>query len=518
MGTHQVRYDLFISYSRDDEDEVVRLQSALEKLARPIFRRRAMRVFRDNTGLPVGPAWRRQIHGAIDDSRCMVLVVSPSSARSEPVREELHHWIETREGDDLYLAHLAGTLLWSEADNDWTADSDVPDEIRGLVEEEPGYLKLTEHQSGLDGDARLLNASVLLASPVRKKSVERLLWMEKHKRSRTFATATSLLVCIALVFTFVYALRLRASRLTTNCDPAAQPTSGHLGEVEGSLVSTGVASGQRWGLVIGDALWELDTAAHVEQFGYDPAKAVPKDLASFNALSQTHYAPKDGLLFREIDSGHDQPGRLYLIEAGMPFEVANPNDLSDVGLSVRDAQLVPADPYPMRQPIASLYARPGALVRVHGTDGVWKVDDKGHWIRARRICDDAYVPTLPRSKFIMNNLHFRSDLNAARPDKIDARPIPANVSPSVSITCMPGNYKRRGNGRLHNLTQFKVKYLVNMSTVNSQGKKTGSHEPETVTAPAGGSVPWKVVFRKARKTKGDGSHCRLQIDVLHVYS
>ena len=73
-------YDVFISYSHAADGRLApALQSGLEQLARPWFQRRALRVFRDQTGLSVNPhlwgaisaalvdrpSWKSAIQGAI---------------------------------------------------------------------------------------------------------------------------------------------------------------------------------------------------------------------------------------------------------------------------------------------------------------------------------------------------------------------------------------------------------------------------------------------------------------------
>jgi hypothetical protein len=527
MRARTVRYDAFISYSRRDEAAAARLHTAVERLGRPIWRRRAMRVFRDKTGLPVGPAWRQQLHGAIDESRSFVLVVSLSSATSEPVREELRHWIETRGTDNLYLVHLDGTLLWSPELGDWSADSDVPAELRGLFDQEPGYLDLspdlsptvagaTDRGKRAAADERLRTHAVLLAAPIRRKRTDRLLWMERHRRSRMAVGIVSLVTCAGLVFTLVYALRLRDAKITVDCDKAVKPVAASFDEYDGTLLTTTSETGQHWGFLLDRAFWEFADQAEVRQFGYDPATAVRKDASEWRAMQQDRHRPPDGSLFREIRAGDEKPGRLYLIKAGMPFEVSNPKDLADIGLKARDADLVPANPYPSTQPIAKPYARAGALVQIAGTDTVWKVDAKNHWIRARRRCDGAYVPRIPHSRDVMKNLDFRSDLRQDPADARDVRSASENVSPEIWIDCTPGNFMRRGNGLLKNLSNHKVTYRVNMRTVNAQGTETGSHNPAVRTLGPGEVKRWKVEFGP-RQTKGDGGHCRVRIDVVRVF-
>ena len=50
-------YDAFISYSHAADGELApALQRGLQRLARPWHRKRALEVFRDQTGLSVSPA------------------------------------------------------------------------------------------------------------------------------------------------------------------------------------------------------------------------------------------------------------------------------------------------------------------------------------------------------------------------------------------------------------------------------------------------------------------------------
>jgi hypothetical protein len=513
------RYDVFFSYSRTDEGVVEELEARLERFARPVWRRRAVRVFRDKTGLPIGSDWRNELHGAIDASENFVVVMSEASSVSEPVREELRYWVETHGTDRLFIVHLNGRLEWSETANDWTVESVVPPELRGLFTVEPGYLDLSTLTDGPAHRVQIPSSAVaLLAAPIRSRDADRLLWMERHRPSRIATALTALAVCIGLLATLTYSLRQRASKITSNCDTAAPPKRARLPAFEGQLVSQTSGTGvDKWAVVIDGALWTFANEAEVRQFGYDPALATSFDVKPFERMTQESHPPPDDTLVREVHSPSGGPGRLFLIEDGMPFEISNPRDLVDVHVHLRDVRLVPSGEFgvgtPTGQPVAQPYATGRSLVRIHGRSTVWKVDGKKHWIEARRPCDGAYVPDVPQSKGVMHNLHFRSDLESRAEDGVDARPAKPNVSPDVTIACVPGNYMRHGEGTLKNLTGYAVKYRVNMSTVNASGGRTGSHNADVVTVPPHSTVPWRVVFGP-RKTRGDGGHCRLRVDVL----
>ena len=51
----RTRYDAFISYSHDADPQIASaLQSALHRFAKPWYRLRSLRVFRDNASLSAG--------------------------------------------------------------------------------------------------------------------------------------------------------------------------------------------------------------------------------------------------------------------------------------------------------------------------------------------------------------------------------------------------------------------------------------------------------------------------------
>ena len=78
--------DVFVSYSRRDEDFVKRVVAALEE--------RGKDVWRDKDDIPPAVEWREEIRQGIDGSDVFTFVVSPDSLASAPCAEELAHAIE----------------------------------------------------------------------------------------------------------------------------------------------------------------------------------------------------------------------------------------------------------------------------------------------------------------------------------------------------------------------------------------------------------------------------------------
>ncbi len=98
-GTGPV-YDGFISYSHAADDLLApRLQAGLQRFAKPWWRRRALRIFRDESSLTANPHLWASITEAMDDSGWCILLLSPDAAESEWVNREVEYWLEHKDPD-----------------------------------------------------------------------------------------------------------------------------------------------------------------------------------------------------------------------------------------------------------------------------------------------------------------------------------------------------------------------------------------------------------------------------------
>jgi WD40 repeat protein len=109
-------YDAFLSYAHRDKDVTSAIQKGLHQIGRRVGQLRALRVFRDDTNLTANPDLWAKITEALDGSRFMIAVLSPQSAASHWVNEEVSHWLEQRGHDGLMLVLAEGRLQWDEKD------------------------------------------------------------------------------------------------------------------------------------------------------------------------------------------------------------------------------------------------------------------------------------------------------------------------------------------------------------------------------------------------------------------
>jgi WD40 repeat protein len=167
-----VRYDAFISYSHAADDALApAVQRGLQTLARRWNRRRALEVFRDQTGLSVSPGLWSSIKAGLDESEFFVLLASPEAAASTWVNQEIEHWAASHSVERMLPVLTDGEWVWStnRGDFDWDASTAVPAALRGLFREEPRHLDLRWARAETELDlrhSRFREAVAQLAAPM----------------------------------------------------------------------------------------------------------------------------------------------------------------------------------------------------------------------------------------------------------------------------------------------------------------------------------------------------------------
>jgi hypothetical protein len=136
-------FDAFISYSHAaDGTLAAALQQGLHRFANPVFKLRAIRVFRDDTTLAMTPGLWPAIERALRDSRFFILMADPLSAQSEWVQKEVARWLEMERAGNMLIVWTGGELVWHKAkkDFDWDRTSSLPTTLAGVFKgEEPLY-------------------------------------------------------------------------------------------------------------------------------------------------------------------------------------------------------------------------------------------------------------------------------------------------------------------------------------------------------------------------------------------
>jgi WD40 repeat protein len=210
-----VAYDAFISYSHAADGRLApALQSGLQRLAKPWYRVRALRVFRDETGLSTNPDLWSSIVLALDDAEWFVLLASPESATSPWVDKEVAHWLEHKPVGRILPALTAGEWDWDPDAGRLVGDA-VPDRLAAAIVEEPRHLDLRWAQAETDLDLRnsaFRSAVADLAAPMHGVAKDELEGedIRQHRRARRVALgaviALVVLAGIAMLFG-IFAIR-----------------------------------------------------------------------------------------------------------------------------------------------------------------------------------------------------------------------------------------------------------------------------------------------------------------------
>jgi WD40 repeat protein len=139
-------YRAFISYSHAADSKLApTLQAALQGFAKPWYKVRSCKIFRDDTNLSVTPALWLAIEAALATSEFFLLLASPEAAASKWVRKEVAYWLANRSADNLLIIQTGGKIAWDDLrfDFDWLNTNALPVNLAGQFKNEPFYLDLS---------------------------------------------------------------------------------------------------------------------------------------------------------------------------------------------------------------------------------------------------------------------------------------------------------------------------------------------------------------------------------------
>jgi len=210
-------YDAFISYSHaKDKPVAAALQSAIQKLGKPWYRRRALRLFRDDTSLSATPHLWPTIEQALGQSRHFLLLASPQAAASKWVDKEVAHWLESKSIDTVLIGLTDGELVWDDTTGDFSprASHPLPPVLAKKFSSEPKWVDLRSYRNGANkGDAKFTEAAADFAAAIRNVPKDDLLSEEVRQQRRALMLALSsaaLLLVLAVGATVAGILAYRA--------------------------------------------------------------------------------------------------------------------------------------------------------------------------------------------------------------------------------------------------------------------------------------------------------------------
>ena len=198
-------YDGFISYSHSADDLLApRLQAGLQRFAKPWWKRRAVRIFRDESSLAANPHLWLSITEALEDSSWFVLLLSEDAASSEWVGKEIEHWIANKPADRILPVVTDGEFMWVGD----VAGSSVPPALHGVFQEEPRWvdLRFAKGDENLDlKNPEFSSAVADIAATIRGIPKDELASEEvrQHRRTVRIAWAAGIAVTALAVVSIV---------------------------------------------------------------------------------------------------------------------------------------------------------------------------------------------------------------------------------------------------------------------------------------------------------------------------
>ena len=209
-------FDAFISYSRRASTTLATdLQVAVERFAKPFYRLRAVRVFRDDASMSANPALWSTIQSGLTEAGWFILLASPAAAQSEYVGHEVAWWRQHKPADRILIVLEEGVdIAWDRAANDFDFEvtDSLPRALSGAFSEEPRWIDLRWYEApGSQGgdDPRWSQRVADIAAAVRGVDRDELIGdnVRQHKRAQLFLrsgiTLISALLVASLVATYV---------------------------------------------------------------------------------------------------------------------------------------------------------------------------------------------------------------------------------------------------------------------------------------------------------------------------
>ena len=236
--------DGFISYSHAADGQLApALQRGLQQMAKPWNRRRALRIFRDETGLSTNPHLWSAIETALDGSDWFVLLASPEAAQSDWVNKEISHWLATKSADRVLPVVTDGTWDWDASTGEFAAGSTaVPAALRGAFHDEPRHLDLRWARAETDlhlRNTRFRDAIADLAAPMHGVAKDDLESedVRQHRRTLRYASAAGVaLVLLTLASIATTAFAVSAAGAARRSAARAR-TEQHRADIQANLAS-----------------------------------------------------------------------------------------------------------------------------------------------------------------------------------------------------------------------------------------------------------------------------------------
>ena len=202
-------FQAFISYSRAASQPLaVDLQAGLERFAKPWYRLRAMRVFRDDSSMAANTALWATIETGLKQAGWFILLATPASAASQYVHTEIDWWLRNKGPQRLLIVQAEGELIWDRQAGCFDpASTAVPAILHRAYPEEPRWIDLRWYAGRPQAkeDPRFAERVADLAAAVRGVERDTLVGdnVRQHRRALRLARGGVAVLAVLLILSIL---------------------------------------------------------------------------------------------------------------------------------------------------------------------------------------------------------------------------------------------------------------------------------------------------------------------------
>ncbi len=217
-------YNAFISYSHAADDKfATSLQDALQKFAKPWYKKRNLEIFRDESNLSASPHLWYNISKALDQSEYFIVLASPASEKSKWVNKEIEYWLEHKSVDNILIALTEGKIEWDDESNCFLHhdNNSMPPALEGKFDSEPFFIdmRLSKKEEDISLDNPIFKKEILkLAAKLHGKQPNDLASEEVtvHKKMKLIRNSAISILALLLVTAIFLALFANDRRIYAN--------------------------------------------------------------------------------------------------------------------------------------------------------------------------------------------------------------------------------------------------------------------------------------------------------------
>ena len=175
-----MHYNAFISYPHKTGWRLAKkLQDALQALAKPWNKAKALNIFRDESNLTSTPHLWKDILVALENSEHFILLASVNTVSSKWVNDEIDFWMKNRNLDKMHIVFIDGQLVFKHGTKeiDWEKTDCLPVKLKEVFKEIPLYTDLTHFRDAIDvslNNEEFKNQIIPLAASIHNKTPEEL--------------------------------------------------------------------------------------------------------------------------------------------------------------------------------------------------------------------------------------------------------------------------------------------------------------------------------------------------------